>query len=117
MAVATPRRRAKMAPAGARAWPKTGASGPATRGRCIGQDRTAQLMTELEDADSDVAGTWPDAFWSAAPDPAWTLEADGNGDSSRFSLSNGFLGVAADRTYIAGLFDAPPDNPAVPELV
>ncbi|MBV8576573.1 MAG: glycoside hydrolase family 65 protein, partial [Acetobacteraceae bacterium] len=69
-------------------------------------------------------------------DPAWLLTADGfdplreNVLESRFTVSNGFLGVRATRvmsrgerwvlpprTYVAGLFDIPSPEQPIPELV
>jgi len=78
-------------------------------------------------------------------DPSWVLREDGfdtmreSGVESRFAVSNGFLGVRASRaasrgptwacyaggfawtswprTYVAGLFDMPNAEPAVPALV
>ena len=70
------------------------------------------------------------------PDPAWLLTADGfdplreNVLESRFTISNGFLGVRAaraisrgerwvlpPRTYVAGLFDIPSPEQPIPGLV
>ena len=69
-------------------------------------------------------------------DPAWVLHAEGydplreSNVEPRFAISNGFLGVRAaraitrgarwvvpPRTYVAGLFDTPGGEAAVPELV
>ncbi|HME23706.1 MAG TPA: glycosyl hydrolase family 65 protein [Acetobacteraceae bacterium] len=69
-------------------------------------------------------------------DPAWVLAAEGFDPlresifESRFAISNGFLGVRAaravsrgarwvfpSRTYVAGLFDTPDPEHAVPVLV
>jgi len=69
-------------------------------------------------------------------DPTWILESAGydplreNSVESRFAISNGFLGVRGGRattrgarwvvparTYVAGLFDTPGADHAVPELV
>src|SRR5689334_10555708 len=69
-------------------------------------------------------------------DPAWVLSVDGFDPlresifESRLAISNGFLGVRAarvisrgarwvipSRTYVAGLFDTPGPEPAVPVLV
>ena len=57
-------------------------------------------------------------------DPDWVLEASGSStDGSRFAISNGFLGVRGGvatppaRTYVAGLFDTPRADNAVPGLV
>jgi trehalose/maltose hydrolase-like predicted phosphorylase len=68
-------------------------------------------MADFGSADPIDRGVLP------VDDPSWTIAADGDGPASRFSLSNGFLGVASGRTYVAGLFEAPDDAPAVPELV
>lgn len=78
-----------------------------------------------------------DAFdpFGAEPDPAWTLEAEGfdplreSSLESRFSVSNGFLGVRGGRavsrgerwvvpprTYVAGLFDTSPAAGSPPGL-
>jgi trehalose/maltose hydrolase-like predicted phosphorylase len=70
------------------------------------------------------------------PDPTWTLDEAGYDPlreeslESRFSISNGFLGVrgshaitrgerwiAPPRTYVAGLFDTPGPEGSVPGLV
>jgi trehalose/maltose hydrolase-like predicted phosphorylase len=70
------------------------------------------------------------------PDPSWLLTADGfdplreNVLESRFTISNGFLGVRAaramsrgerwvlpPRTYVAGLFDIPSPEQPIPGLV
>jgi trehalose/maltose hydrolase-like predicted phosphorylase len=69
-------------------------------------------------------------------DPAWLLTAEGfdplreNVLESRFTVSNGFLGVRAaramsrgerwillPRTYVAGLFDIPSPEQSIPGLV
>ncbi|MEQ7154209.1 glycoside hydrolase family 65 protein [Brevundimonas aurifodinae] len=69
-------------------------------------------------------------------DAAWVLHDDGcdplreNDRATRFAISNGFLGVRASQvinrspqsvaspnTYVAGLFDTPDADRAVPELV
>jgi trehalose/maltose hydrolase-like predicted phosphorylase len=69
-------------------------------------------------------------------DPSWVLVADGydplrEGNlESRFAISNGFLGVRGSRattrgtrwivpprTYVAGLFDTPGADGAIPELI
>ena len=88
---------------------------------------------------------WPRAALDATADPAWVLEEHGYtplremGIESRFSVSNGFLGVRGarsasrgatwvswlhylswaswPRTFVAGLFDTPNTEPAVPALV
>lgn len=77
------------------------------------------------------------ADWAAAleppDDPAWRLEAPGfqpaleHEVETRVAISNGLLGVrgaleqptsaSRPRTYIAGLFDTPPGDPAIPALV
>ena len=74
--------------------------------------------------------------WAAAleppDDPAWRLEAPGYQPAleheieTRLAISNGLLGVrgaleqpasaSRPRTYIAGLFDTPPGDPAIPAL-
>ena len=54
-------------------------------------------------------------------DPGWVLEAEaGAAIGSRFAISNGCLGVRATDpacTYVAGLFDTPETENAVPGLV
>ncbi len=69
-------------------------------------------------------------------DPAWLLAEDGydplreSSHASRFSISNGFMGirggaavnrgtrwVAPPRTYVAGLFDTPDGEGSIPALV
>jgi len=54
-------------------------------------------------------------------DPGWVLEAEaGTAIGSRFAISNGCLGVRATDpacTYVAGLFDTPETENAVPGLV
>ena len=69
-------------------------------------------------------------------DPAWHLATEGYDPlrepaiESRFTVSNGFLGIRGARavtrgarwlvppsTYVAGLFDTPPAAEAVPVLV
>jgi len=93
----------------------------------------------------DSADGWPRAALEATADPAWVLEEHGYtplremGIESRFSVSNGFLGVRGarsasrgstwvswlhhlswaswPRTFVAGLFDTPNTEPAVPALV
>ena len=69
-------------------------------------------------------------------DPAWVLDAEGYDPlregslESRFAISNGFLGVRGaramtrgarwvvpPRTYVAGLFDTPGTERAIPGLV
>jgi len=69
-------------------------------------------------------------------DAAWVLEAAGYDPlregslESRFAISNGFLGIRGARaitrgerwvvpphTYVAGLFDRPGTEPAIPELI
>ncbi len=68
-------------------------------------------------------------------DPAWHLATEGydplreSSTESRFTVSNGFLGVRGGRavtpgarwivpprTYVAGLFDTPPAEQAIPVL-
>src|SRR5271166_6384698 len=77
------------------------------------------------------------AEWDAgrAADPAWSLATHGYDPlrepsiESRFAVSNGFLGVRGGRavtrgarwvipprTYVAGLFDTPPAEQAIPVL-
>ena len=67
---------------------------------------------------------WAARAFAAPHDPLYRMEQDGyqaaleHEVESRFAISNGFLGVRASleqptlasrpRTYIAGLFDAPP---------
>jgi trehalose/maltose hydrolase-like predicted phosphorylase len=76
---------------------------------------------------------WASTVFDAARDPGWTLHVDGYDPvlerevESRFTVSNGFLGVRASlerptlasrpRTYVAGLFDVAPEGPAIPALV
>lgn len=92
-----------------------------------------------------VAERWLDERLEAAIEPGWTLEEDGysplreSAVESRFAVSNGFLGVRGaraasrgptwvswlhhlswaswPRTFVAGLFDTPNTEPAVPALV
>jgi trehalose/maltose hydrolase-like predicted phosphorylase len=80
-------------------------------------------------------GTMDDVF-KPPTNAAWVLEAAGYDPlregslESRFAISNGFLGirgaraitrgerwVVPPRTYVAGLFDRPGTEPAIPELV
>jgi trehalose/maltose hydrolase-like predicted phosphorylase len=93
----------------------------------------------------EVPDTWASTALDATPDPRWILEEFGYsplremGVESRFSVSNGFLGVRGarsasrgstwvswlhhlswaswPRTFVAGLFDTPNTEPAVPALV
>src|SRR5271165_2386496 len=84
---------------------------------------------------NDWAVNMRDALRPTA-DPAWVLAAEGFDPlresifESRFAISNGFLGVRAaravsrgarwvfpSRTYVAGLFDTPDPEHAVPVLV
>jgi len=88
---------------------------------------------------------WPRSALEATADRAWVLEEHGytpareTGVESRFAVSNGFLGVRGaraasrgptwvswlhhlswaswPRTFVAGLFDTPNTEPAVPALV
>jgi len=83
--------------------------------------------------------------FTPTPEPGWTLVSDGydvrreSSVEARFAIGNGFLGVRAarsvsraavwlsflrgqtwtswPRTYVAGLFDTPDTDPAVPALV
>jgi trehalose/maltose hydrolase-like predicted phosphorylase len=90
-----------------------------------------------------ATGSWtPDDPLLPTNDPAWTVVSDSYDQlrdriiQSRFTISNGFLGVEAGpaitpgdattqvaqqivpaRTYVAGLFDTPEGDNAVPELV
>src|SRR4030088_3362437 len=92
-----------------------------------------------------VPDSWAKSALLATPDPRWVLEEYGYpplremGVESRFSVSNGFLGVRGarsasrgstwvswlhhlswaswPRTFVAGLFDTPNTEPAVPALV
>ena len=79
----------------------------------------------------------PTAHWAAAlqppDDPTWQFEAPGylptveHDIESRFTISNGFLGVRGSfeqptaasrpRTFVAGLFDIRPVDPPIPTLV
>ena len=80
-------------------------------------------------------GRW-NTSWNQPTTPAWVLEAEGydplreGSVESRFAISNGFLGVRGGRaitrgarwvvpprTYVAGLFDTPGTEHAVPGLV
>ena len=98
---------------------------------------TAMPMTDF--------GAWVTAQLDARPDRPWLLQEDGydplreSGIESRFAISNGFLGVRGaraasrgptwvswlhhlswaswPRTFVAGLFDTPNTEPAVPALV
>jgi trehalose/maltose hydrolase-like predicted phosphorylase len=93
----------------------------------------------------EVSDTWARTALEATPDPRWILEEFGYtplremGVESRFAVSNGFLGVRGarsasrgstwvswlhhlswaswPRTFVAGLFDTPNTEPAVPALV
>jgi trehalose/maltose hydrolase-like predicted phosphorylase len=88
---------------------------------------------------------WVQAQLRPSPDSAWLLQEHGydpqreSGIESRFAISNGFLGVRGaraasrgptwvswlhhlswaswPRTFVAGLFDTPNTEPAVPALV
>jgi len=99
----------------------------------------------LDASPGDTQATWPRIALEATPDPTWVLEEHGYsplremGIESRFSVSNGFLGVRGarsasrgstwvswlhhlswaswPRTFVAGLFDTPNTEPAVPALV
>src|SRR5450755_4251997 len=101
----------------------------------------AQVTPALDDTPT----LWPGNALEATADPAWVLEEHGYspiremGIESRFSVSNGFLGVRGarsasrgstwvswlhhlswaswPRTFVAGLFDTPNTEPAVPALV
>jgi trehalose/maltose hydrolase-like predicted phosphorylase len=92
-----------------------------------------------------VAERWLDERLGAAADPGWIIEEHGytplreSAVESRFAVSNGFLGVRGarsgsrgptwvswlhhlswaswPRTFVAGLFDTPNTEPAVPALV
>jgi trehalose/maltose hydrolase-like predicted phosphorylase len=93
----------------------------------------------------EPTASWPASALDATADPAWVLEEHGYtplremGVESRFAVSNGFLGVRGarsasrgstwvswlhhlswaswPRTFVAGLFDTPNTEPAVPALV
>ncbi len=76
---------------------------------------------------------WTNAALTPPADPAWRLEAIGyqpaleHDVETRFTVGNGLLGVRGSleqptiasrpRTFIAGLFDTPPADPAIPALV
>ena len=94
---------------------------------------------------TDSHTLWARTALDATADPAWVLEEHGYtplremGIESRFAVSNGFLGVRGarsasrgstwvswlhhlswaswPRTFVAGLFDTPNTEPAVPALV
>ncbi len=78
----------------------------------------------------------PDSALDATADPAWVITEDGcdpllaSNRATRFSFSNGFLGVRSTQTvnrtahaslppftYVAGLFDTPDEGPPIPGLV
>src|SRR5450432_2039724 len=93
----------------------------------------------------EISDAWAKTALEATTDPRWVLEEFGYtpqremGIESRFSVSNGFLGVRGarsasrgptwvswlhhlswaswPRTFVAGLFDTPNTEPAVPALV
>jgi trehalose/maltose hydrolase-like predicted phosphorylase len=101
--------------------------------------------SQVTPALDDTPTLWPGNVLEATADPAWVLEEHGYspvremGIESRFSVSNGFLGVRGarsasrgstwvswlhhlswaswPRTFVAGLFDTPNTEPAVPALV
>ncbi len=76
---------------------------------------------------------WAATAFAASDDALWRLEADGYQPAleheveSRFTISNGFLGVRGSleqplagsrpRTFIAGLFDTAPGELPIPKLV
>ncbi len=102
-------------------------------------------MTHGTTQSSAALSLWPASALEATPDPAWVIEEHGYtpyremGIESRFAVSNGFLGVRGaraasrgttwvswlhhlswaswPRTFVAGLFDTPNTEPAVPALV
>jgi trehalose/maltose hydrolase-like predicted phosphorylase len=80
-------------------------------------------------------GSSDDAL-DATADPAWVITEDGcdpllaSNRATRFSFSNGFLGVRSTQTvnrtahgspppytYVAGLFETPDEGPPIPSLV
>jgi beta-phosphoglucomutase-like phosphatase (HAD superfamily) len=95
--------------------------------------------------DGGPLARWLGEVLAPTPDPAWLLREDGYvplreaGIESRFTVSNGFLGVRGSRaisrgamwmsflhtmtwaswprTFVAGLFDTPNTEPPVPALV
>ena len=76
---------------------------------------------------------WAALAFAAPHDALWRMEQDGyqaaleHEGESHFAISNGLLGVRASleqptiasrpRTFITGLFDAPPSAVLLPELV
>jgi trehalose/maltose hydrolase-like predicted phosphorylase len=102
-------------------------------------------MTDALASTSIARRPWATDVLNATADPAWVLEEHGYtpiremGIESRFAVSNGFLGVRGarsasrgstwvswlhhlswaswPRTFVAGLFDTPNTEPAVPALV
>jgi trehalose/maltose hydrolase-like predicted phosphorylase len=102
-------------------------------------------MTHDSPKPSDSSALWAKKALDATADAGWVLEEHGYtplremGIESRFAVSNGFLGVRGarsasrgstwvswlhhlswaswPRTFVAGLFDTPNTEPAVPALV